>query len=186
LRFLISTRGIESPGGFTHDAIERNFYDMFEGHEITALLNISPDKQDIEKLADINDALILSGGDDNPERLRTEIYAIACFNEKKKPVLGICHGGFLLTHIYNGKMIDVDGHRKTRHSILYKYNNRTVNSYHGSAILEPPVNSEVLVKDEDNYVESWILDNTAVVIWHPERENDFWMPDEIKQLLGVK
>jgi gamma-glutamyl-gamma-aminobutyrate hydrolase PuuD len=60
-----------------------------------------------------------------------------------------------------------------------------VNSFHGSAIVEPPEHSEVLVTDEDNYVESWILDNVAAVVWHPEREKDHWIPDEIKTLLGA-
>jgi hypothetical protein len=23
------------------------------------------------------------------------------------------------------------------------------------------------------------------VVWHPEREEDFWVPDEIKQYIGV-
>lgn len=184
MQYLISTRTLESSGGYLHDCIERGFYDWLKDHDITALLNNN--NQNIEKLAEANDALILTGGDDNPERLRVEIYAVGCFKELNKPVIGVCHGAFLLTHLFNGKMINVTGHRRTRHSVMYKYrHSRTVNSFHGSAIVEPPEHSEVLVTDEDNYVESWILDNVAAVVWHPEREKDHWIPDEIKTLLGA-
>lgn len=174
-------RTVSPPNGFIHDGIERGFYDWFEHHDITAMTNR---EQHIEKLAEEHDILILSGGDDDPERLKTEIYAVGCFRELNKPILGVCHGAFLLTHLWSGKMIDVEGHRRTRHNITYKYQSRTINSYHGSAITEPPEGSEVLVTDEDGYVESWILDNVATVVWHPEREEDNWVPDEIKKILG--
>lgn len=183
MKVLISSRTL--PGinpDFTFDAIEHGFYEMFKDHNITALLNR---KQDIKKLAEEHDLLILSGGDDAPQRLITEIDAIKHFRLLNKPILGICHGAFLLTQLMDGKLIEIDGHRRTRHKISYKYRCRTVNSYHGAAITEPPSEAEILVKDADGNIESWIRDNVMAIVWHPEREEDFWVPDEIKKHIGV-
>ena len=61
-----------------------------------------------------------------------------------------------------------------------------MNSYHGSAITEAPEGADVLVTDQDDYIESWSLGNTLAVVWHPERdiENSHWMPEEYQSLIG--
>jgi len=167
---------------FTFDAIEHGFYQMFRDHDITALLNR---KNSYKKLAKEHDLLVLSGGNDTPQRIITEIDALKHFRLLNKPILGICHGAFLLTQLMDGKLIDIEGHRRTRHKITYKYTSRTINSYHGSTIVKEPEDSEVLVRDEDGHIESWIKGNVMAVVWHPEREEDFWVPDEIKKYIGV-
>ena len=184
MKVLISSRtlpGINQP--IIHDAIEHGFYDMFKDHELTLMLNR---KQDFEKLAQDHDILILSGGDGPPIRLIAEIDAIKHFRLLNKPILGICHGAFLLTQLMDGKLKQIDGHRQTRHEISYKYIYRTVNSFHGSAIVEQPAKAKVLVKDKAGNIESWIKDNIMAVVWHPERESDFWVPDEIKIYIQEK
>lgn len=178
MRVLISTRTIYSDGGFLFDAVERGFYTMFKGHEIIPLLNHKD--QNFNNIGVDNDLLVLSGGDDHPKRLVTEIEMIKQFRIQRKPILGICHGAFLLTQLWGGECVDVDGHRRTNHDIKYKtdtgWATRTVNSYHGSAITSAPPESEIIAVDNDKYIEAWKYGNVLAVMWHPERDKDHWLP----------
>lgn len=185
-KVLISTRTLRNGSEFLFDALERGFFSMFRDWQITALHNKK--NQNFIDLAATHDMLVLSGGDDHPQRLLTEIEAIKQFRMRDKPILGICHGAFLLTQLWNGKLIAVEGHRRTKHTVNYKDTELTVNSYHGSSITEAPEGAEVLVTDQDGYIESWKLGNTLVVVWHPERdsENNHWMPAEYQSLIGEK
>ena len=120
MKVLISTRTFESPSGFKFDSLERGFHKMFRNDTITALHNKR--NQNFIDLAATHDLLVLSGGDDHPQRLLTEVEMIKQFRERKKPILGICHGAFLLTQLWGGKLTPVDGHRRTEHTVWYKYN----------------------------------------------------------------
>jgi gamma-glutamyl-gamma-aminobutyrate hydrolase PuuD len=60
-----------------------------------------------------------------------------------------------------------------------------VNSYHGSAIIKAPEGADVLVIDDEKYIESWIHKNIMAIVWHPERDKTHWMPEEIKNTIGV-
>lgn len=185
MKILISTRTLSNAGGFLFDAYERGFDSMFKDHDITALLNTR--NQNFEELADTHDLLVLSGGDGSPNRLIVEIEMIKQFRMRQKPILGICHGAFLLTQLMGGELIDVEGHRRTEHTILYKYEQRVVNSYHGSAITAVPTDARVLATDDNGYIESWHLDNVMSVVWHPERDlNEHWMPDEFYETILIK
>jgi len=182
MKVLISTRTLESPGGFMFDAYERGFDSMFRDHEITALINKK--HQNFEEFADTHDLLVLSGGDDYPLRLMAEIEMIKQFRQRKKPILGICHGAFLLTQLWGGELISVEGHRRTNHAVLYKYEQRTVNSYHGSSITVAPTDAKVLVTDDNGYIESWQYENVMAVVWHPERDLEHhWLPDEFYDII---
>jgi gamma-glutamyl-gamma-aminobutyrate hydrolase PuuD len=177
MKILISTRTLESPGGFSFDGFERGFYSLFEHHELTALINKR--NQNFNNLAAEHDLLVLSGGDDHPARLLAEIEMIKQFRLRKKPILGICHGAFLLTQLMGGQCVPVTGHRRTEHVIWYKYQQRLVNSYHGSAITAAPNDAKVLATDDAGNIESWQFENVMAIVWHPERDlNQYWMPDE--------
>jgi gamma-glutamyl-gamma-aminobutyrate hydrolase PuuD len=128
---------------------------------------------------------VLSGGDDHPQRLLTEIEMIKQFRERKKPILGICHGAFLLTQLWDGKLTPVEGHRRTEHTVWYKYKQHTVNSYHGSGITDAPTDARVLVTDDNGLIEAWQRENCLAVVWHPERDliNNHWMPDEYHDII---
>jgi gamma-glutamyl-gamma-aminobutyrate hydrolase PuuD len=187
MNILISCRTLAGARNdqFLFDSLERGFYSMFAGHAITALLNIK--EQNFEDLADANDLLVLSGGDGSPLRLQVEIEMIKQFRLRHKPILGVCHGAFLLTQLWGGECIDIEGHRGTEHPVWYKYKQRIVNSYHGSAITSVPTDARVLVTDDNGYIESWHLDNVMAVVWHPERDlPEHWMPDEFYETILIK
>ena len=186
MKIAITTRTLHSPGGFLFDAYERGFSNMFKDHEITAVINRK--KQNFTKIAADNDLLVISGGDDHPTRLITEIEMIKEFRLREKPILGICHGAFLLTQLWGGECVEcTTNHRRTQHKVYYDKYEQTVNSYHGSSRSSPPPDATTLVVDADGFCEAWLHQGrkTAAVVWHPERdnENEHWMPDEILNLI---
>jgi gamma-glutamyl-gamma-aminobutyrate hydrolase PuuD len=99
------------------------------------------------------------------------------------PVIGICHGCQLLTTTLGGTVVPVDGHMDSYHEVDYNGQHHLVNSYHTLRIAQPPPGATVLARDLDGHVESWILGRTAGVMWHPERQQQPWIPQEIKHLL---
>jgi hypothetical protein len=42
----------------------------------------------------------------------------------------------------------------------------------------------MLANDVDGNCESWIDGKMAGIVWHPERMDTPWIPDEIEQLLA--
>ena len=139
--------------------------------------------QDFEALAVELDALIITGGDDSVLRRTVELKLAGQLALRKKPVVGVCHGCFLLTDVLGGTVVDVVGHHNTTHNINYFGEIISVNSYHALAIEKLHSSGTVLATDEEGNCEAWIDGQTAGVVWHPERMQEPWIPDEIKNLL---
>jgi gamma-glutamyl-gamma-aminobutyrate hydrolase PuuD len=139
--------------------------------------------QDFEALAVELDALIITGGDDSALRRTVELKLAGQLALRKKPVVGVCHGCFLLTDVLGGTVVEVVGHHNTTHNINYFGEIISVNSYHALAIKKLHLSGTVLATDEEGRCEAWIDGQTAGVVWHPERMREPWIPDEIKNLL---
>jgi gamma-glutamyl-gamma-aminobutyrate hydrolase PuuD len=88
-----------------------------------------------------------------------------------------------LTDILGGKVDPVIGHTDSAHQINYFGDLIWVNSYHNLAITETHDKAIVLATDEEQNCEAWIDGNLAGVVWHPERMENPWLPDEILDLL---
>ena len=102
---------------------------------------------------------------------------------RKKPVVGVCHGCFLLTDVLGGRVVEVAGHHNTTHNINYFGELIEVNSYHTLAIEKLHRSGTELATDADGNCEAWIDGQTAGVVWHPERMKMPWLPDEIVNLI---
>ena len=139
--------------------------------------------QDFITLAKSLDALIITGGDDSSIRRTTELKLASQMMLQAKPVIGICHGCFLLTSVLGGEIKDCATHQDTSHEIYYFGEQREVNSYHSIQIEKPHKSAIVLAVDSEGYAESWIDGTVAGIVWHPERMNYPWIPDEINNLL---
>ena len=139
--------------------------------------------QDFEQLAVDLDALIITGGDDSALRRTVELRLAGQMTLCKKPVVGVCHGCFLLTDVLGGQVVEVEGHHNTTHNINYFGELVEVNSYHTLAIKELHRSGTVLATDSEGNCEAWIDGQTAGVVWHPERMKTPWLPDEIVNLI---
>jgi gamma-glutamyl-gamma-aminobutyrate hydrolase PuuD len=163
-----------------YDCMDQNWYNYLNDHVITAV----PNRSNITDLiADNHDAFIISGGDDHPLRRMIEIQISKKMLLLGKPVIGICHGAFLLTEILGGEVIAVTDHKNTTHTIKYKDSQIIVNSAHTLGINTAPAKANVLAVDDNGLCESWISGTVAAIVWHPERMQIPWIPNEIEQLL---
>ena len=165
-----------------YDALEHGWYSYLKAHTLVPIANRP--KQNFEALADELDAYIITGGDDSTERRITEIRTALTFMKRQKPIVGICHGAFLLTDILGGKIVDIAGHSDTDHEINYFGEILEVNSYHSQTIKIPHKHATTLAYDDQGNCESWIDGKMAGVVWHPERMTTPWIPEEIEQLFA--
>lgn len=168
--------------GFAYDATSQEWYSFLAHHTHTCIANRTD--QNFESIANEIDALIITGGDDSLVRRIVETKLSALMIQLNKPVLGICHGAFLLTTLCGGTVESIDEHHNTTHQIACDNQLVTVNSYHTLAIVKAPSAATVLATC-DSYCESWIDNKLAAIVWHPERMKDPVIPAQIKQLLNL-
>lgn len=171
--------------GRAYDAIEHGWYSYLREHTLFYLPNNLA--QDFEKVADSIDSFIITGGDDNTLRKVVETKLASAMIKRNKPVVGVCHGAFLLTDLLGGQVFEeLSAHQSCDHLVLYFGEHRVVNSYHNLGISKIHKQGTVLCTDESGNIESWIDGNLACTVWHPERMTTPWIPDEIENLLFKK
>ena len=170
--------------GRAYDSIEHSWYSYLKGHTLTYIPNQLD--QDFEQLADTLDAFIITGGDDCALRRVVELKLATQMMARNKPIIGICHGAFLLTDALGGSVEPVEGHRDCDHSVYYFGEIHSVNSHHDMAITKLHSGATELVVDSTGKCEAWIDGTMAGVVWHPERQATPWLPDEIKNLFKEK
>lgn len=167
-----------------HDGLEHGWYSFLNHHALFPIANVL--HQDYDKLADSIDLLILTGGDDTTVRRIVEMRIATAMLKRQKPILGVCHGAFLLTELLGGKVDMCRGHLDTEHLIKYNDKYITVNSFHSNGILRVPETAKILATDENGRCESWIDNNIGAIVWHPERMENAFVPDEIMEFLNDK
>lgn len=165
-----------------YDALEHGWYSYLQTHTLFPVANNY--KQNFSRLAEQLDCFVITGGDDSTIRRVTEIRLATQMIARHKPVIGICHGAFLLSDILGGKIIEVEGHSDCEHQINYFGEILTVNSHHTLAIKNTHASAITLANDDEGHCEAWIDGKTAGIVWHPERMTQPWIPDEINNLLN--
>ena len=170
--------------GRAYDSIEHGWYQYLKEHTLVPVANRLD--QNFEQLADELDAFIITGGDDSAIRRTTELRLANQILKQHKPMLGVCHGCFLLTDILGGQVEDIDGHMDLPHNVNYNNRIRAVNSYHSLGISRLHESGTVLATDAVGNCEAWIDGYIAGVVWHPERMDEPWLPVEISNLMRIK
>jgi gamma-glutamyl-gamma-aminobutyrate hydrolase PuuD len=149
------------------------------------MLTVIPNNinQDFPAIADQLDSFIITGGDDSTIRRTTELKLAQQMMLQKKPVIGICHGCFLLVDVLGGQVTEIDNHQDMEHRVWYFGESQQVNSYHNLCVKQLHRGATELAVDDQGHCEAWIDGNMAGVVWHPERMLDPWLPDEIHNLI---
>lgn len=168
--------------GQSYDATDRDWYKFFSNHQCAPIRNDT--MQNFEAIADKLDALIITGGNDPIERRIVETSLARHMLLLGKPIIGVCHGAYLLTELLDGKVKSIEGHHNTEHEVYTNEGVWIVNSFHTFRITEEPAGSNVLAMDKDGNIESWIKDNMAAIVWHPERMEKPYVPSPIAKLLS--
>lgn len=169
--------------GRAYDALEHGWYSYLRHHALYFIPNRI--NLDFNKLADNLDVLFITGGDDSALRRAVELKLCSSMILQKKPILGICHGCFLLQDVLGGSVGEVFNHLDTEHFIDYHGQQIKVNSHHSLAITNLHSSGRTLAVDFDGHPEAWIDDTLAGVVWHPERMSTPWLPDEIQKLINI-
>jgi len=166
-----------------YDSIEHGWYSYLKGHTLFPIANRID--QDFKQLAESLDCLIITGGDDSVIRRTCEIKLATAMMLLRKPIIGICHGCFLLTDLLGGLVEPIDNHMDTFHEVTYMNSLHSVNSFHTQYIKTAHNSATILATDADGNCEAWIdiTCNIAGVVWHPERMKKPWLPEEINKLL---
>ncbi len=165
-----------------YDSLDQGWYKFFSEHLIVPIPNRFD--LDFEKISSDIDAFIITGGDDSTIRRFVEIRLAKNMLIKQKPIIGFCHGCFLLTDMLGGQINEIEGHRNTTHQVNYFGEIIEVNSFHSLSITQAHQKAIVLAADADGHCEAWIDGKIAGVVWHPERMTTPWIPDEIECLLA--
>lgn len=171
--------------GQAYDSTDQAWYKFFPNDVIVTIKNSV--EQDFDEIADQLDVLVLTGGNDPTIRRITETKLASKMLLRKKPVVGICHGIFLLTDLLGGKVEEGhDEHNGQEHVVMVDQSPVLVNSFHNLIITQPPEKAKILAIDLSGNCEAWIDGTLAGVVWHPERMKTPFLPEEIKNLLSVK
>ena len=112
--------------GWTYDCTQQDWFDFLGQHTLWTIPNNAP-----FNLTEA-DCLVVSGGTSSERRNRTESMAIQLFADK--PVVGVCHGAFMLNKYFQGTFCDIEGHQNTVHPIELEGKTYMTNSYHSIAI----------------------------------------------------
>ena len=169
--------------GRAYDATEHGWYTMLAGHHLSFIPNTL--NQDFDVLADNCDSFIISGGDDSDLRRSVELKLATKMMERNKPVVGICHGAFLLAEMLGGTIEEVKDHVGVDHPIFYHREVLEVNSYHSLGIKALPESIDIICRDYLGNIEAFIDGNLAGIVWHPERMKEPWIPPEIAWMLKI-
>ena len=169
--------------GRAYDSIEHAWYKFLDGHKLIFIPNTL--EQDFAELTDQLDCVIITGGDDSAPRRATELKIASSMMMAFKPILGICHGAFLLTDVLGGEVNAVEGHSNVDHTVHYAGREIQVNSHHNLAIQQLHSTGQVLAHDAEGNCEAWIDGNMAGIVWHPERMTAPFIPAEIQQVIKL-
>lgn len=165
--------------GRAYDSVEHGWYSYLPEHTLFFIPNHA--SIDFDRWADDIDLLIITGGDDSPLRRRVETAVATRMLARQKPVIGVCHGCFLLQDLLGGHIIEVSGHMDVEHVVKYKDGVHRVNSHHTLAVDCVSSTSRTLATDSDGHCEAWIDGVLAGVAWHPERMHPVFLPEEIQE-----
>jgi putative glutamine amidotransferase len=157
--------------------LDHSWYEFLQGHTLVSIPN-----RLLTPVLDI-DLLIITGGEDHPVRNQIERELVDVMLTRDVPIIGICHGCQLLTQKLGGTVVPVDDHMDSYHKVTYQEQQYLVNSYHSLRIERPPDGATVLARDPDGYIEAWILGRIVGIMWHPERMQQPFVPEEILKLL---
>lgn len=163
-----------------YDCTEHGWYQFLKGHTLVFIPNHQD--QDFSEIARDIDLLVITGGDNDPTRVAVESILIAEMQCHNKPIIGVCHGCFILTEHLGGECDSIENHHNTSHYVQYRDTAILVNSFHTHCVRHLPPDAVNLCTSEDEICEAWIKGNIAGITWHPERMEHPWIPNEIARL----
>jgi putative glutamine amidotransferase len=186
MRIALTQREVvleNTAGQFVFDALERVWYDFLQGHDLVTIPNLL--QKDFGSLG--MDCLLITGGPDSYARHMTEDFAYAWAVANNIPIVGICHGAFVINDLGGGKNGRCEGHHGTTHTVTMASEKAEVNSYHTQCIDSIGPDFQAEAWDDDGRIEAFSHRSLPIhaIVWHPERQTNPVLTDPIKRLLGL-
>lgn len=180
MKIAISQQDIAIPSrSWTGDALERAWHIFLPKHQLIPIPNtgILPIWLDC-------DAVILSGGPFSVYRTLTEVELIKYALKKDIPLVGFCHGAFVINEFLGGTNNTIDGHNGPMHEVEMEGQIHEVNSYHGMNIARLATDLDTLAV-HDKTIEAFDHRSKSIwgIIWHPERQVDPVLPKNLRKIL---
>ena len=166
--------------GWQYDCTSQDWYTFLAQHTLSFVPNVS--KFDYTGI----DCLLIPGGEHTINRDRVEKNAIDLFLKQDKPIIGVCHGSFVLNKYFGGTIGSVEGHRGTNHKIKLEGEEPLVASWHSASIEQLADCLEPIAWDMDGNVEGFKhkTKNIWGLVWHPERMTNPVLPADLKEFLN--
>lgn len=185
MKILVSQREIQIKNLMGHtmflDGLERDWYRFLKSHTVIPF----PNMFDFDQVPDF-DCLLIPGGPDSVARHLTENALFACALKQNKPIVGICHGAFVVNDLTGGINGEIAGHGGTVHDIRMENKTFTVNSYHSQTIQSLGPDMTIIATDLEDNIEAFQHKQLPIygVVWHPERMNHPVLPKAVETLLS--
>ena len=175
------------PNNFLFDCLERSWYSFLGNHHLIPHANT----RTVDETIDF-DCLVLTGGTDSAARNVTENLLFLHAIKRKKPILGICHGAFVVNELSGGVNSSstcydyIPAHDNTEHEVMMDGKKVLVNSYHGQTITQLGQQMVPLaIHEPDETIEAFKHQALPIygIVWHPERMDVPVLPEEVAILL---
>jgi putative glutamine amidotransferase len=169
---------------FAYDCLEHGWYNLLSDHTLFNIAN-NPE-QDFSNIIKDLDMVIFTGGDASSPRIITEIRLLTECYKQKKPVLGVCHGAFLINQLEEGVNIECENHYKTEHEVTMDNKSVVVNSYHQNKILKlaEGFSPTAITKEGDIEAFKHNINKVWGIVWHPERMENPVLPNDLERFIN--
>lgn len=119
--------------------------------------------------------VLLTGGNDSPERLASETALMEQAIQNKLPILGVCHGMQFIQEYFGVTLTQISGHVVPAMEIVVNENTVEVNSYHERGTTQTSPELIVWGRAYDGVVKAIKHRDLPIVgmMWHPERCSPF-------------
>ena len=161
------------------DALERSWHFFLHKHRLIPIANTGKIPEQLHC-----DAVVLSGGSFGVWRVLTEVELIKFALAHEIPLIGVCHGAFVINEYFGGVNGTVSGHNGPDHDIVMEDKKFTVNSYHNLDITRLASDFIPVAQGEIN-IEAFRHKNKSIwgLVWHPERQIHPVLPTALAKLL---
>jgi gamma-glutamyl-gamma-aminobutyrate hydrolase PuuD len=162
------------------DCLDQRWWDFLKTCHLTPLIlpnNINLVAELLQNL--VVSGIILTGGNQTPERDEVEIYLTKFAIHKKIPLIGVCHGMQVIQRYYNVLLYPVDNQVTESQEIIISGAPAIVNSYHNLGTYENHSDFEVFAKTKDGIIKAIKHKSFPItgIMWHPERNQPLRIMD---------
>lgn len=177
----VSQRSMTDAYGEVRDALDRRWHALFIELDIIPVL-LPNEPHSVRRMMERFPAggVLLTGGNDSPEREQTEMLLLEQAMAAHLPVLGVCHGMQMIQRYFGVEVKPVPGHVSAAMTIAMNGTPAVVNSYHdlGATVTVPEL--EVWAQAADGVVKAVRHASLPItgIMWHPERCSPFEQRDK--------